>query len=62
MTVSEILMEFGVTASDEAIQAVIEYAKEKCREQRVICSEITTDGLSDKQYDDILNAIEPNWL
>ena len=55
-------MEFGVTASDEAIQAVLEYAKEKCREQRVICSEITSDGLSDKQYDEILNASEPNWL
>lgn len=59
---SEILMELGVTASDEAIQAMISYAKLKCKEQRSLCAETPSDGLSDKQREDIVNAHEPNWL
>jgi hypothetical protein len=59
---AEILMELGVTASDEAIQAMMSYAKLKCKEQRLLCAENPSDGLSDKQREDIINAPEPNWL
>jgi hypothetical protein len=62
MEAAEILMDLGVTASSEAIQAMISYAKLKCKEQRRLCAENVSDGLSDKQWNDVVNAPEPNWL
>jgi len=41
---------------------LIELCKIITKEQRKLCSENPSDGLSEKQYNDVLNSPEPDFL